>query len=51
MLACCLAYFGQFCPHTIRQLIDSHYPSHQVTQDYLSDQTLINLQQKSSTLL
>lgn len=51
MLACCLAYFGQFCPHTIRQLIDSHYPSHHVTQDYLSDQTLINLQQKSSTLL
>jgi hypothetical protein len=31
--------------------IQSHYPSHQVTQDYLSDQTLINLQQKSSTLL
>ena len=31
--------------------IQSHYPSHQVTQDDLSDQTLINLQQKSSTLL
>lgn len=50
MLACCLAYFGQFCPHTIRQLLASHYPSHQVTQDYVSDQMLDNLKQKSSVL-
>ncbi|MFW2176509.1 MULTISPECIES: phosphatase PAP2 family protein [unclassified Moraxella] len=48
MMACCLAYFSRLAIAEIRQLLDTHYPYHHVSTDYLSDMVLLNLKQKST---